>query len=423
MRWPSSRHFCLAVLAWTHAAGRVAAQELSDSQVSQIRSRLAEVALKSWELGTRAQVLLELDAPAFSVFSPNPLPPPHEIPSNLTGLISSVMSIARNVVGGRAASNKNATGPQPLMQDGSAADPASIGIAVLLANWTGQGGQDYAGAAKDQLDFLMQRVPRTDDGAISHRVSEVQLWNDYMYMVPPFLAYYGVLTRDKSLVTEAYNQCKLYRNYLRDTHANNLWQHILLGSFNDTGHWSTGNAWAASGLLRVLATIQHSEYDNQFKHEKSDLASWTTEIHEAMYSRMDNSNVFPNYASRAVNDPGNFYDAASTALLASTVYRLSLLWGTHRHLPFAERSRKTLFTNSSNHLTSEGWLQPVVNPHSFGEQGQHSPEGQAFVLALHASYSDWVKDGAKGANAAVRLSVVGMPWLWACLLVGIVFAF
>ena len=62
------------------------------------------------------------------------------------------------------------------MQDGSAADPASIGVSVLLANWTGQGGLDYAGAAKDQLDFLLLSVPRTSDGAISHRVSQVQLW-------------------------------------------------------------------------------------------------------------------------------------------------------------------------------------------------------------------------------------------------------
>jgi hypothetical protein len=62
------------------------------------------------------------------------------------------------------------------MQDGSAADPASIGVAVLLANWTGQAGEDYADAAKDQLEFLQFSVPKTSDGAISHRVSEVQLW-------------------------------------------------------------------------------------------------------------------------------------------------------------------------------------------------------------------------------------------------------
>lgn len=130
--------------------------------------------------------------------------------------------------------------------DGAAGDPASIGVAVLLANWTGLQGADYAGAATAQMRYLMNSVPKTSDGAISHRVSEVQLWSDSTFMVPPFLAYYGVTTNNQSMVGEAYNQIKLYRNYLRDDSG--AWKHILLGSFNDTGIWSTG----ASLCLRRL---------------------------------------------------------------------------------------------------------------------------------------------------------------------------
>lgn len=60
-----------------------------------------------------------------------------------------------------------------------------MGVAVLLANWTGlgtsgdgEGGDevDYAGAATDQLNYLFEVVPKTSDGAISHRVAQVQLW-------------------------------------------------------------------------------------------------------------------------------------------------------------------------------------------------------------------------------------------------------
>jgi len=48
----------------------------------------------------------------------------------------------------------------------------------LIANLTGQdaGQINYSGAATDQLDYLLQVVPKTGDGAISHRVSELQLW-------------------------------------------------------------------------------------------------------------------------------------------------------------------------------------------------------------------------------------------------------
>jgi rhamnogalacturonyl hydrolase YesR len=60
-------------------------------------------------------------------------------------------------------------------------------------------------------------------------------------MVPPFLAYYGVITRNLTLLTDAYDQIRLYRFYLRDPSANNLWKHIVLGTNGrDPGHWSTG---------------------------------------------------------------------------------------------------------------------------------------------------------------------------------------
>ncbi|KAG5339433.1 hypothetical protein C0989_004266 [Termitomyces sp. Mn162] len=339
--------------------------------------------------------------------------------------------IPQDVVANRSQSNGNITGPQPLINDMSAADPASIGFAVLIANWTGQGGEDYAGAAKDQLDFLEFSVPRTGDGAISHRVNQVQLWSDFVYMVPPFLAYYGMITQNRTLLLEAYNQISLYRSYLRDTSANNLWKHVLLGSsLNDEGHWSTGNGWAAAGMLRVLGTYKNSQYSNTLKSQQQDLAAWVLEIHAAMYPHLDNSsNLFTNYASQPATAKGNFFDASSTALLASTVYRLSLIWGTHTYLPYAERTRKALFapnTNSSSNSTLEhfdvdGWLTPVVNPNMYTKQGSESPEGQAFVVEMQSAWRDWVADGSKGANGAMRLTgdngilglilVLGMCWV------------
>jgi hypothetical protein len=216
--------------------------------------------LFSWELGTRSQAILELNATAYSVFSSNSLPPPSSIPPDLTTPLAPFFAIAKSVVSNRSVANNHTVGPQPLLADGSAGDPASLGMCVLIANWTNQdGGQiDYAGAAKDQLNFLFQDVPMTSDGAISHRVSEVQLWyvssynsqvqpyaqfpsrSDFIYMVPPFLAYYGVMSRNRTLLNEAYTQIMLYRNHLFDP-TESMWKHILLGvSGNDEGFWSTG---------------------------------------------------------------------------------------------------------------------------------------------------------------------------------------
>lgn len=113
-----------------------------------------------------------------------------------------------------------------------------------------------------------------------------------------------------------------------------------------------------------------------------------------------------------------FLDAASTALIASTVYRLSLLRGVHTHLPDAEKSRQALFNTTSSsssssssnftgftHFSSDGWLTPVVNPDDFGNNGSDSPESEAFVLDLQATWTEWVNGGSQGANGAERLGL------------------
>ena len=124
--------------------------------------------------------------------------------------------------------------------------------------------------------------------------------------------------------------------------------------------------------------------------------------------------LFYNYA----DDPSTFPDAASAALLAASTYRLSLISGVHTHLPSAERVHAALSivgsanSNPSAHITQDGWLTPVVDPHSFHDKGSNSAEAQAFVLQMHAAWEDWVSDGSKGANAAGRVDT-GMAWVGA----------
>ncbi|KAG7443858.1 Six-hairpin glycosidase [Guyanagaster necrorhizus] len=435
MRWS----WLVALVAATFWRGVLCAS-LSTAEASNVKARLAEAAQESWELGTREQTLLETDATVYSVFSDQSLPPPSTVPDNMTDALAPVLSLAQEIVANRSASNHNISGAQPLMADGSAADPASNGVAVLIAGWTGQGdadGLNYTGAATDQLDFLLNNVSRSSDGAISHRVSQTQLWSDFVYMVPPFLAYYGVLTENETLVAEAYNQIKLYRDNLRDTNANNLWQHVVLGgSGTDSGHWSTGNGWAAAGMLRVYATIQKSQYESTFSSELQDLASWAVEIQKAMYNVVDKTYIFRNYA----DNESTFYDCSSTALMAYTVYRLYTVTGDTSYIRQAERSRQALYasgvtstyslsasstststasasaststspsTSGYKHFTSDGWLTPVVNPHSYGLEGSESAEAQAFVLLMQSAYEEWVADGSQGSGALqLRVSVWGV---------------
>ena len=96
--------------------------------------------------------------------------------------------------------------------------------------------------------------------------------------------------------------------------------------------------------------------------------------------------------------------------MASTVYRVSVLKNEHLHIAYAEASRKAISGagnlssmapgNGTQHITPDGWLRPVVNPYNVGQEGERSPEAQAFVLLMQAAWRDWVAAGSKGLNGA-----------------------
>jgi hypothetical protein len=99
-------------------------------------------------------------------------------------------------------------------------------------------------------------------------------------MVPPFIAAYGVWSSNQSLVQTAYDQISAYRSILRT--SSGLWKHIVGGTGTlDPGLWTTGNAWAAYGMLRVWASIYHSPYAGSMGTQMADLAAWAGEILQA----------------------------------------------------------------------------------------------------------------------------------------------
>ncbi|KDR83455.1 hypothetical protein GALMADRAFT_274901 [Galerina marginata CBS 339.88] len=346
------------------------------STISRVRSNLLEVASASWELGTAAEALLELSWPSLSVFNSTAFPPPTRLKTS--ALPIDVLNIANKTV------SEKPSGSLALVPDqGSAADPASIGVAVLLANWTrtSVSNHDYANAASDQLKYLLNFAPRSPDGAISHRADEVQLWADFVYMVPPFIAYYGSLqggVDGRTLLQAAYDQCRLYRDALRDDSG--LWRHITLGSFEDKTHWATGNAWAAAGMLRVLSTLNHTSEGQKFSGQQANLTQWIDEILEASWSHQSANGTLLN----VIDDPTSFSDTSSTALLASVTYRMAIFKNDTSLISPANRALH-LIKNS----LQDGWLQNTVDPVTFHgplPSGKHSPEGQAFVLLLQAAW-------------------------------------
>ncbi|KAG8953531.1 hypothetical protein FRC03_011750 [Tulasnella sp. 419] len=291
-----------------------------------VRARAIGTSKASWELGTLAQALLEIDWPQLSVYGNHGVPPPRSVKDN-GGInnITSVLAVADHTIAIRP------PGVMSLMQDGSSGDPASIGVPMLIANWTQVSRpdawkNDYNTPLRQQMDYILNLAPKTPDGAISHRSEIVQLWSDSVFMVPPFIAYYGALHQPHVhswLLYHSYEQIRLYRNYLYDPQKG-LWKHIVGGPWGtDDGVWSTGNAWAAAGIMRVLLTINQTTVGHQpmFMAAQRNLQNWATEIVNNLWQHQQANGTLLNYP----DDPNSFADSASTALLAAITYRLTAI--------------------------------------------------------------------------------------------------
>ncbi|GAA6007975.1 uncharacterized protein JCM10292_000463 [Rhodotorula paludigena] len=348
---------------------------LPNSTIALVKQRLSETGTDTWTSGTHMEALLELDYPELSVFSSAMYPPTSTAPPRAV----------QSIVASWAAKRPSWTNELAYDNGGAAADPAALGVGWLVAAAFADDATKatYLDQVAKEARYILKSVPRLPDGAISHRPSgeAVSLWADFISMVPPFLAYYGVATQDQSLVSEAVNQIKLYRKHLQA--SSGAWEHIYGGDVVDGGLWNTGNGWAAHGIVRVLATIKKSQYKDDLADEAEQLASWATEILTVAFSKLKSDGFLPNYYGSST-----FSDGSGSALLAAAAYRLAQLNGTQSD--YILDMAATIRSAVNNHVdTSTGWLAPVVNPLAFDQQASQSPEGEAFVLLLEAAWRDY----------------------------------
>jgi rhamnogalacturonyl hydrolase YesR len=256
---------------------------------------------------------------------------------------------------------------------------------VLLRNWTRANTSNtiYSFYAGEQADYLIHGAPHTQDGACSHRNEQVQLWSDFVAMAPPFLAYFGATLGGPNgtwLMQYAFDQCRLYRQYLRDEVG--LWRHIVLGEWADNTHWATGNAWAASGMMRTLEAIKRSPTADQLVVQQQNLTTWVKEILDGAWSKQQANGTLLNVLDALPQT--TFADASSTALIAAVTFRYAVLANDTRHVDSAVRAMELVTESVDGH----GWLRGTVDPYTFNQpltgsgSDRGSPEGQAFVLQV-----------------------------------------
>ncbi|KAG5651508.1 hypothetical protein H0H81_008373 [Sphagnurus paluster] len=353
----------------------------------------------SWEYGTTAQALLELYNPSLSVFGETPFP----VLKGNRGIRALDYAKAKITLGHGANSLSSS--------DGSTSDPASLGVSAVMI---GKGDTRYAQAAQETVDFLMNSAPRYYNGAISHRVSTPELWADFMYMVPPFLAYYAVDTWNETLLIESVKQCELYRQVLQINTSGpyeGIWQHIIGPESQDAGLWSSGNGWAAAGMTRVLATVLKAPIQAEGtpwrKHAIQNLTLWITEILDGAIASSPDDGLMRNYIDDSDPDARGFGEISGSSLLAAVAYRLAVLQpqiGGGKYLQWADWMRGVLGGKDAGglpHISQEGIAMPAVNPLTWQDVKpftQGSPEGQAFVVLMYSAWRDCVLCGRCARN-------------------------
>lgn len=130
----------------------------------------------------------------------------------------------------------------------------SAGIGYpLLRRYEQNGDAAYLAAAGRQIDALM-KAPRTSEGGIWARSEGPELWIDFTYIMCPFLALYGALTREQKYIDEAFKQYRLHVEHLVDPRKK-LARHAWCETpdfYPQSTFWSRGNGWLLCASVDLL---------------------------------------------------------------------------------------------------------------------------------------------------------------------------
>ncbi|WFD42617.1 hypothetical protein MPSI1_001263 [Malassezia psittaci] len=371
----------------------------------------------SWEQGVTQSAILETYYPQWSVFQKSSDTTYPSQQASQSGIPNQYLSLAYHSIAGQDRNGRLATtitGDEALTQ-GASQDSASCGEGVLIGSWIIEGFQNnqpdsngyWGGAVTRELDYLMRDVSRSSNGVLSQRAArgDIQIWSDQTYMGPPFFATYGLMTNNATLFEYAFDQIGGIRNalLLRQGPGKGLWGHIMnytniyVPHWIDERAWLTGNAWAAAGLLRVMAAAQHSS--NQTVQQKGQgLSANVEEILNAAFPFIDqNSGLFHN----VVNDTSTFLDGSGSALMGYAVFRLgSMVPSSRTHIDMAEKTYQTLQKSLDPYGTyTNGIL--TVNELSSGSPGATSTESLAFLALLASARRDYYAGNVTGSNGSV----------------------
>jgi unsaturated rhamnogalacturonyl hydrolase len=130
---------------------------------------------------------------------------------------------------------------------------------------------DFRALVEDWADWLVHRLPKTEDGGFQHvvkeRLNDGELWDDTLFMAALFLARAGVACGRRDWIDEAVYQFMVHARYLSDP-VTGLWYHgwTFNGRHNFArAFWARGNAWITVAIPELFELVPDlEEKDKRF---------------------------------------------------------------------------------------------------------------------------------------------------------------
>lgn len=200
---------------------------------------------------------------------------------------------------------------------------SGVGMA-FLARITGE--KKYVDAANKVYEQYL-KIPRTENGGVTHLARTRELWDDTIYMIGIFFQEMYKLTGDDKYIDELLIQVEAHREKLQNKEWG-LWYHGWDGDLkkrcNVCGQngwsnnalqrndecWGRGNGWVVVTLSETLRLLP----ENHPKTEK--LASYLVEMIEHLPELQDSVTGHWFQLPIRKNEPGNFIESSCTAMFA-----------------------------------------------------------------------------------------------------------
>ncbi|TVY01222.1 glycoside hydrolase family 88 protein [Cohnella terricola] len=194
-------------------------------------------------------------------------------------------------------------------------------FAVFPSLYRATGLAYYRDEAESVALRMMERSPRTRNGAFEHTVTEnaifrEQIWADTVFVAVLFLARTARLLSDRRMAEEALRQVRLHLNVLQDEDTGLLYHgwNCETEDWMSAARWNRANAWNVCAVPMILEETKGLCESSETLEE---IARRYVRLIEAVATRQNPSGLWP-----TVLDRPDFYEETSgSAGLACGIYK------------------------------------------------------------------------------------------------------